>query len=396
MRKAIRIFDVFFSIVCVVLFALIGIGKFFMPDSVVLDSNDNAVFAKIYSCSEYSNAPLSVDYQSAMPKQRVLKLFGVVPVKNVIVKNQSDKVVYVSGDTFGIKLYTDGVIIVGTQNVETDNGKVNPAKEAGVEVGDVVVSINNKKVYNSTDVENALNDNNGKEYEIVIKRDDSYRKVILKPSYCSKEGCYKAGMWVRDSTAGIGTITYYDEDTGTFAALGHPINDVDTNRKMPLLEGEAVEAQVSKVYKATSGETGSLSCVFKKKAIGKLTDNTDCGIFGKYEAISGNTVPYPVATKQEIERGPAQIISTVADSGKEFYDIEIERISYVEDNDNKNMVIKVVDEDLIKTTGGIVQGMSGSPIIQNGKIIGAVTHVLVNDPTRGYGIFIENMLDAAA
>ena len=393
MKKAIRIFDMFFSAICAFLFALIGIGQVFMPNSVVLDDNDSAVFSKIYSCSEKSTSKLLVDYQSAVPKQRTLKLFGIIPVKNIIVKNQNDKVLFVSGDTFGIKLYTDGVIVVGTQNVETSNGKINPAKNAGVEVGDVVVSINNKKVYNSLDVENALNDNNGKDYEIIIKRNETFKNVVLTPAYSDKEGCFKAGMWVRDSTAGIGTITYYDEDNGTFAALGHPINDVDTNKKMPLLDGQAVEAKVSNVYKATNGETGSLSCIFKNNVIGKLTDNTDCGIFGKYNAISSNTVPYPVATKQEIEKGPAQIISSVTKDGKQYYDIEIERISYAEDNDNKNMIIKVVDDDLISKTGGIVQGMSGSPIIQNGKIIGAVTHVFVNDATKGYAIFIENMLE---
>ena len=393
MKKAIRIFDMFFSAICAFLFVLIGIGQAFMPNSVVLDNNDSAVFFKIYSCSEKSTSKLLVDYQSAVPKQRTLKLFGIIPVKNIIVKNQNDKVLFVSGDTFGIKLYTDGVIVVGTQNVETSNGKINPAKNAGVEVGDVVVSINNKKVYNSLDVENALNDNNGKDYEIIIKRNETFKNVVLTPAYSDKEGCFKAGMWVRDSTAGIGTITYYDEDNGTFAALGHPINDVDTNKKMPLVDGQAVEAKVSNVYKATNGETGSLSCIFKNNVIGKLTDNTDCGIFGKYNAISSNTVPYPVATKQEIEKGPAQIISSVTKDGKQYYDIEIERISYAEDNDNKNMIIKVVDDDLISKTGGIVQGMSGSPIIQNGKIIGAVTHVFVNDATKGYAIFIENMLE---
>lgn len=392
MKKAIRIFDMCFAFICAVIFTLVGIGDALMPDSVTISDSDDAVFSDIYYCVQTTSVSESVDYQTSEARQRQLKLFGVVPVKNVTVTQQERKNLYVSGESFGIKLYTDGVIVVGTQNVESDGEKINPAQEAGIEIGDVIISINNVNVYTSDDVENILNDNNGLDYTVVVKRGDRYKTFTLTPAYSTSEGCYKAGMWVRDSTAGIGTITYFDEENGTFAALGHPINDVDTNEIMPLLEGEAVQATVTKVYKATNGSTGSLSCDFKSQVIGVLTDNTQCGIFGNFAYISDAAKLYPVATKQEVEKDYAQILTTIDDQGPKYYDVEITRISYSEDNANKNMVIKVIDQELIEKTGGIVQGMSGSPIIQNGRIVGAVTHVFVNEPTKGYGIFIENML----
>lgn len=395
MKKAIRVFDMIFAAVCAVVFVLVGIGTYLMPDNVIINDSEKAVFSDIYYCSKSVSASTSVDYQTAQERQRQLKIFGIVPVKNVTVTQQQRKNLYVSGESFGIKLYTDGVIVVGTQEIDIDGKKINPAQTAGIEIGDVIISINNTKVFTSDDVENILNDNNGMDYTVVVKRDDRYKTFTLTPVYSATEGCYKAGMWVRDSTAGIGTITYFDKDEGTFAALGHPINDVDTNEIMPLLDGEAVQATVTKVYKATNGSTGSLSCDFKSQVIGTLTDNTQSGIFGNFAFISDNAKVYPIATKQEIQKDYAQIITTIDDSGPAYFDVEITRISYAEDNANKNMVIKIIDQQLIEKTGGIVQGMSGSPIIQNGKIVGAVTHVFVNEPTKGYGIFIENMLQTA-
>ena len=395
MKKAIRIFDIIFAVVCTAVFVLVGAGNYLMPDSVIINDSERAVFSDIYYCSQTVPLSTSVDYQTAQSRQRQLKLFGVVPVKNVTVTQQQRKNLYVSGESFGIKLYTDGVIVVGTQEIDINGEKINPAQKAGVQIGDVIISINNTNVYSSDDVENILNDNNGLDYTVVVKRNDRYKTFTLTPVYSVNEGCFKAGMWVRDSTAGIGTITYFDKDEGTFAALGHPINDVDTNEIMPLLEGEAVQATVTKIYKATNGSTGSLSCDFKSQVIGILTENTQSGIFGNFAYISDKARLYPVATKQEIEKGYAQILTTVDESGPQFYDVEINRISYAEDNSNKNMVIKVIDQQLIDKTGGIVQGMSGSPILQNGKLIGAVTHVLVDNPAKGYAIFAENMLETA-
>ena len=301
--------------------------------------------------------------------------------------------VYVSGEAFGIKLYTNGVIVVGTQAVETNGKKVNPAQNAGIEVGDIIISVNNVNVYSSNEVSELLNDNNGLPFKIKLKRNGRYKTFVLKPVYCEHEGCYKAGMWVRDSTAGIGTITYYDKKSGIFASLGHQVNDVDTREIMPLLKGEAVAATVTEVQRAASGNMGALSCDFREETLGRLLENSEYGLYGAYSHIDENAYPIAVAPKKEVKKGRAQILSTI-DSGKpRLYDIEITRISYMKSSGAKNIVFKITDKELIEKTGGIVQGMSGSPIIQNGRFVGAVTHVIVSNPEKGYAVFAETMLE---
>jgi stage IV sporulation protein B len=392
MKKAIRVFDSFFAVVCAVIFSFVALGEYIVPDSIVNYDGSKAVFSSIYTYSDTQHTS-SVDYQSAYPRQETLRLLGIVPVKDVTVTQKASPQVYVSGNAFGIKLYTDGVIVVGTQSVDLGDKKINPAEQAGIEVGDIIVAINGTNVYSSDDVQEILNDNNGKPYTIKVKRDERYRTFTLTPVYSEREGCYKAGMWVRDSTAGIGTITFFNPDTGTFGALGHQINDVDTNEIMPLLEGEAVEVDVTSVQKGTSGSTGSLICTFRDTTIGTLYENSTCGIYGTYSGISDDLPLYCVASKQEVKKGSAQIISTIDATGPQYFDIEITHISYSDNEKQKNMVIRVTDERLIEATGGIVQGMSGSPIIQNGKLVGAVTHVIVNNPQKGYAIFAQTMLE---
>ncbi len=313
--------------------------------------------------------------------------------KSVNAVSQPERQVYVSGEAFGIKLYTNGVIVVGTQAVETNGKKVNPAKNAGIAVGDIIISINNINVYSSNEVSELLNDNNGLPYKIKLKRDGRYKTFVLKPAYCEREGSYKAGMWVRDSTAGIGTITYYDKKSGIFASLGHQVNDVDTKEIMPMLKGEAVAATVSKVQKASSGNMGSLNCDFRDETIGRLLENSEYGLYGAYSHISDNVRPVAVASKRMVKKGGAKILSTIDGGKPKLYDIEITRISFLKSMGEKNIVFKITDKELIKKTGGIVQGMSGSPIIQNNRFVGAVTHVIVNNPQKGYAVFAETMLE---
>ena len=287
------------------------------------------------------------------------------------------------------------VIVVGTKSVDIDGKSYDPAGDCGIQTGDVIISINSKNVYTAADVELALNDNTGGPYKIKYKRDGQVYDTLLKPVYSNSQGCYKAGMWVRDSTAGIGTITFYNPRNYKFASLGHPINDVDTNEIMPLLDGEAVEAYVNKVYKGTKDETGSLSCEFTNQIIGNLTKNTMCGVYGEYNHTRQMNKDrlYEVASAQEVKKGFAQILTTVEKGEPKLYSIEISKINYNNTKEQKSMVIKVTDEELIQKTGGIVQGMSGSPIIQNGRLVGAVTHVMVNNPKKGYGIFAQNMVE---
>lgn len=394
MKKAIRIIDGIFALCLIIIYSFIVFGNIVLPDKIEAYSTKKIEYKSVYSVE--NNSLYQVDYQNnskVSPVENDIKLLGIIPVKTTSIIQSKPKKVSVSGESFGIKLYTDGVIIVGIRDVETDKGKCNPAKEAGLEKGDIIIEINGKKVYSADSVTNILNDNNGKDYKITVKRNGNYKEFLLKPAYSSSQGCYKVGLWVRDSTAGVGTITYYDKSNNTVSALGHPITDVDTNEIMPILDGEAVRATVTKIYKSKAGEAGSLCCEFTNDIIGTLKKNCQSGIYGKYTCTLKNTYEYEVASPNEIVRGPVQILCTI-DSGKaKFYNAQISRISYRENKKGKNMVVKITDERLLEKTGGIVQGMSGSPIIQNGKLVGALTHVIVDSPEKGYAIFAQDMVD---
>ena len=390
MKKAIRVFDLCLAVVCAVIFVFVAAGNIALPDEIISYGGDES-FNTLYKYDS-GEKTLSVDYQSAKAVSREVKFLGVVPVKSIAVTRTVPQKVMVSGEVFGIKLYTDGVIVVGSQSVSSGGKKVNPAENAGIQTGDIIVSINNIAVFSSNEVTAILNENNGESYKIKVKRDGRYRTFTLTPVYSEREGCYKAGMWVRDSTAGIGTITFYNKAEGTFASLGHQINDVDTGEIMPLLEGEAVEAQVTRVQKASSGATGSLSCDFKPDIIGQLLDNTYSGLYGAYARVSDCAKEYEVASRNEVQKGSAQILSTVGAGEPQRYDVEITHIKYRGSDEQKDIVLRITDKELLKTTGGIVQGMSGSPVIQNGKLVGALTHVIVNNPEKGYAIFADTML----
>lgn len=392
MKKAIRIFDVILFFICVVIFGVIIWGNAALPSGVVTYDGNSEPLAKVFTYTRKSTS-LAVDKQTATPRRENLKLFGIIPVKEVTVTEKAEQKVMVSGEVFGIKLYTDGVIVVGIQEVQTDSGKKSPSGSAGIEVGDIIVAIDGENVYTSDQVQSILGANNGGSFEVKIKRGERYRDYTVTPVYCEREGCYKAGMWVRDSTAGIGTITFYNKQSGIFAALGHQINDIDTKEIMPMLDGEAVKATVSKIEKSTRGTTGSLECDFTNQTLGKLLSNTDCGIYGAYAEISECAKEYPVAAIQEVKKGKATLISTVEKGQPKKYEIEITHIGFNENNREKNMIVKVTDKDLIDKTGGIVQGMSGSPIIQNGKLVGALTHVIVGNPQKGYAVFAQTMAE---
>ena len=391
MKKFIKIFDGVFSLLCAVIFTFVFIGDKTLPDNIISYNSEVNDFSSFYSFVDNEKTQ-SVDYQGVSAQKTTLKLLGTIPVKDVGITDKPSGTVFVSGEAFGIKLYTDGVIVVGTKDVELDGKTVNPAKEAGICVGDVIISINGINVYSSDDVIDAINNNNGLDYRIKVKRDGRYKNFTLKPVYSNKEGCYKAGMWVRDSTAGIGTVTFYNKQSGMFAALGHQINDVDTNEIMPLLEGEAVGATVTGVQSGNKNTAGSLCCRFEDYTVGRLMENTSCGIYGSYTSVSDKTKEYTVAAAQEVKKGSAQIISTVDGNSPQAYDIEIVKVNYKGDGE-KDIVFKVKDDKLIEKTGGIVQGMSGSPIIQNNKLVGAVTHVIVDNPKKGYGIFAQTMYE---
>lgn len=319
------------------------------------------------------------------------RLFGVIPIKTVEATVISSKNLVAAGQPFGIKMFTDGVLVVGVGEVEGKDGISSPAAENGIKMGDIILSVNGKAVMTNEDISEAVEASGGKEIEIEVERDGKKEKKKLTPA--DTDSGYKIGMWVRDSTAGIGTMTFVDTATGVFGGLGHGICDVDTGELMPLLRGSVVTAQVSGVIKGVSGTPGELTGIINESdEIGTLLTNSETGVFGtlsNLDAIDTSRV-YATGSRSTVSVGGATILCNVGDGTKE-YEIEISKV-YSGTSKTKNMAIKVTDEELLQKTGGIVQGMSGSPVIQNGKLIGAVTHVLVNDPTGGYAIFIENML----
>ena len=314
---------------------------------------------------------------------------------NSVTKNQNnaETLVYLGGFPIGIKLYCDGVVVVDTQNVETSGAFLNPAQKAGILKGDIIKSIDGVKVTTNSEVSKIIEESNGRELKMQISRNGEIKNVVFSSVYSTVSGGYKAGLWIRDSSAGIGTVTFYTQD-GEFASLGHAVCDVDTGERLPISSGETTDAKITGCYKGKSGAAGELCGMLESKATGKIMVNENKGIYGVFNKVDTTKTLYPLCRKNEIKMGAAQIVTTIEDGKQEAFNIEIERIDYISD-ENKNLIIKVVDENLIAKTGGIIQGMSGSPIIQNGKLIGAVTHVFLNDPTGGYGIFAETMLDVA-
>ena len=321
------------------------------------------------------------------------KLFNLIPIKNVVVKKYSKMYVVPCGVPFGVKFLTDGVMIVDTQEVCSLKGKKNPSKEAGLKKGDIIEFVNGKKVNSNDDLKKVVYNSKGETISLKYNRNFRQCETKLTPIFSSKENKWLTGLWVRDSSAGIGTVTFCTEE-GIFGGLGHAVCDIDTGEKMPLGSGEIVEATINDVKQGTSGNPGELCGVFSKKTpIGNVKINSECGLYGKfYKPINPNK-PVMIGFKQEAKIGRAYIYSTISGKEPKKYEIEIESIN--EASDYKNYVIKIVDEELLKATGGIVQGMSGSPIVQNEKLIGAVTHVFLNDPSRGYGVFAETMLEVS-
>ncbi|MBR2894382.1 MAG: SpoIVB peptidase [Oscillospiraceae bacterium] len=296
------------------------------------------------------------------------------------------------GHTIGIKLFSDGVVVIGLAEVETPQGVRAPGVACGLQIGDVIEEANGTEV-ESTEQFSALLQCGGM-VDLSVSRGGEELTLTALPVK-GEDGQYRLGAWIRDSMAGIGTVTFYDPETGRFGALGHGVTDGDTGQLMPLGDGAVMRSTVKAVKKGSSGAPGQLRGEFDlKRDMGVLYANTEQGVFGALEACEmtqGEALP--VAAPSEVHEGKAMIYCNVSGDSVEAYEIEILRVLGAEGS--QNMLLHVTDKELIAKTGGIVQGMSGSPIIQDGKLVGAVTHVLVNDPTRGYGIFIENMLEAA-
>ena len=302
-----------------------------------------------------------------------------------------EKTVIPLGKAVGIKLFADGVLVVGL----AENSDC-PARQCGLREGDIITAVSGRHISSTEQVQALLQTNGGEPLALTVHRGQRTLSMTACPVQNSG-GTWQLGAWIRDSMAGIGTLTYYDPSTGQYGALGHGITDVDTAQLMPLSSGSIMETTVKAVKKGVKGDPGELKGDFSvQRDVGTVTVNSDGGIFGTVADagfLTGGT-PVPVASPSQVKTGRATILATVHGDDTAEYTVDIVRV-YGDGASTRNMLLHITDQRLLDATGGIVQGMSGSPILQNGRIVGAVTHVLLNDPTRGYGIFLENMLSMA-
>lgn len=342
----------------------------------------------VLSSSAYIYIPSYAEYEEAFSCMSFGSADGSMEI------NDGERLMlYPGGMAFGIKLKTRGVLVSELGEVKTRNGNVCPGADAGIRAGDIIVRVSGREVNTVRELSLAFDNSRGSEMIIEVERGGEFIALCLRPALSYEDNIYRGGLYVRDNTAGIGTVTYIDPETLSFAGLGHGICEGKTGSIMPLGSGEVCDVVISRVIKGRQGRPGELRGCLGTSKTGELVKNCHTGVYGKMNRIPEGIAsePLPVAKKEEVKAGAAYIICTTDSNAVDRYEIEISRVQF-EGNDTRNYSIKVTDERLLSKTGGIVQGMSGSPIIQNGRIIGAITHVLLDDPTSGYGIFIGNML----
>ena len=326
-----------------------------------------------------------------------LNLFENIFVKDINVSVLPKTTVIPVGNVAGVKLYTDGVLVVGMSEIEgIDAKRYKPYENTGIEEGDSIISINQNTISSTDELIETVNRSEGKEIKLKYIHEEETKECSITPVKTG-DNEYKLGLWVRDSAAGVGTVTYYEPSTKTFGALGHGITDIDTEELIHIASGEFVTTKILNITKGENGVPGKIQgTVENQKNIGSISKNTKYGIYGTVKNLSTLNIDtskeMEVALRKEIKTGKATILCSLDNQKVEEYEIEIEKIDIQNSYNNKSMKIKVTDERLLEKTGGIIQGMSGSPIIQNGKFVGAITHVLVNNPQEGYAVFGDMMI----
>ena len=358
-----------------------------------------ALMLSVFSSGIFKNdAAADVKLYNVSGKLSELKddLISILEKDNTERKKTSEKEaalpqVYVGGYPIGLKLYADGVVIVGTEAVDTEKGNVNTAEKSGLRLGDIIKKVNGIEVKNNFGVSEIIEKSGGQELIFDVVRNGKSIQISFKAAFSVSEQKYKAGIWIRDSSAGIGTVSFCTQD-GYFASLGHAVCDVDTKTTIPISQGECTDVKITSFIKGENGFAGELCGYLEKEKKGVIYSNDDLGVYGAFNSLPENLQLFQIADASEIVAGEAEIITTIESGKTESYSIIIERIDKAS-LDNKNLVIRITDRRLIEKTGGIIQGMSGSPIIQNGKIVGAVTHVFLNDATGGFGIFAQTQLE---
>ncbi len=326
-----------------------------------------------------------------------VSLLNTIPLKTIEVSIIPKTEVIPIGTTVGLKLHTNGVLVVGMSEVKNaKNENIKPYENTKIKEGDMIIEVNGTPINCTNDLIEIVNSCEGNNINIKYRRDEEiYSEEILPVQTTSKE--YKLGLWVRDTAAGIGTISFYEPSTKSFAALGHGIQDIDTEKLINIANGEITTSNIISISKGEKGIPGEIrGSLVGQSSIGTISKNTRLGIYGTINNIGElgieNEEPIEIALREEIEEDKAKLICNLENNQKKEYEIEIQKINLKNNSDNKSMIVKVIDKELLEKTGGIIQGMSGSPIIQNGKLIGALTHVLISDPTKGYAVFADMMI----
>jgi len=343
------------------------------------------------ACRLDLNSPLLVKAEEEGTVNLKFSLFGFIPLREMTVNVIPEVKLFPGGHSVGIKLHSQGVIVVAFQDES-------PGRDAGIKVGDSIVGVEGEEVEDTNHAARLIQKygKNG-EVKLTINREGRKRVIRVSPKYVQEADSYRIGLFIRDTAAGVGTLTFYDPETNRYGALGHVISDLDTNEPIEIKDGELVAASIVKIRSAKRGQPGEKTGVFVsgESALGSIDVNTRFGVFGQLfspEQLSSNSdfkKPIPVGMASQVRPGAAQILTVLEGEQIESFSIEIERIIRQAVPNDKGMVVKITDPRLLEVTGGIVQGMSGSPIIQDGMLVGAVTHVFVNDPTRGYAVFLE-------
>ena len=362
--------------------------------------NENDVFGKFITLSLKPQHIKTINDDNKQPiKSEVqFKLFNLIPIKKQTVKMLKPDGIFAGGMAVGLVLKTDGVLVVGSSAVETEDGSFEVCKEYDLKIGDTITYIDDKKIESTSTISSYLNskDFDGESVVLKINRKGKEITTTIKPAYDLKTKTYKLGVWVRDDASGIGTLTFIDENN-RFGALGHPICDSDTKTIINVKEGSVYNCSILGVNKGVSGNPGEIRGLFLqgKNKQGYIDKNNNFGVFGEIEQDSNlyeRVEPIKIGGRLTVKPGRAQIKCCIDGNNTKMFDVEIVKTNYQNYSNDKSMVIRVVDKELLAKTGGIVQGMSGSPIIQDGRLIGAVTHVFINDPTKGYGVYLDWML----
>ncbi|MDI6602269.1 MAG: SpoIVB peptidase [Thermoanaerobacteraceae bacterium] len=347
------------------------------------------------SVVQLKNEPLTINTLKEGKSDLEFYLFGLLPLKRVTLNIVPGVYVIPGGEPIGVKVKTKGVMVVGLSEViGIDDRVYKPARDAEIRTGDIIVSLDGHDVNSADDITRWLNQAGDKKISVLIERNDRILEKWIKPVKAKEDENFRIGLWVKDHTAGIGTLTFVTEDNKMFGALGHPITDSSTGEIMSLSEGEIYRTEITSIEEGKKNKPGEIRGVFKDESspLGYIEKNTPFGIYGYINGVKENSSMIPVALQSEVRPGPAKILIDLDNSGIKSYNVEIQKTTVQSIPSSKSMIIKVTDKELLDRTGGIVQGMSGSPIVQDGKLVGAVTHVFVNDPTKGYGVYIEWMM----